>query len=625
VGVTINIDTGGTFTDGYFTRHGAAERIKVDTTPHDLTECLAKCIAAGAEKLGYDGATGLLLDAEAIRFSSTIGTNSIIQRSGPRIGLLVSAGAGEDLYADGDSPLREFMVRPELVRELADPHDQAAVRRLVRELLVAGVRILVISLRGSESDPADEQAVKRLITREYPRHYLGAVPCLIASEVTPHAGAARRTATAVVNAYLHADMVRVLYKADEDLRQAGAGNPLLIVHASGAVARVAKTRAIETYNSGPVGGVNGSAQMARRHGLRTVVAMDIGGTSTDVSVIIGGAVPTDPDPSVSGIPVLSPMVLVNAVGGGGGSIAARAGDGYTVGPKSVGAAPGPACYGLGGTEPTATDAEVVLGHVDPEWFLAGRRRLDPARAQAAIAAIAGTDPVPAAAWEIHRALVAVAATAVREALSARGADPAQASLFAFGGGGGLYGAEVAVSLGIPRVYCFETSSVFSAAGISAMDVGHVYELATVSEERLDELRERARLDARGEGFDPAALEFAVERDDDGGGRLRAWIAMPTPEQTPRQPVGEDPAAACKGQRTIHGPGGALTAAVYDRERLAPGNMIAGPALVDAVDTTILVPAGMRLSVDPYGTGIIDTGGFAAGENSRERVLGEESA
>jgi N-methylhydantoinase A/acetophenone carboxylase len=571
MGATINIDTGGTFTDGYFTKNGSGRRVKVDTTPHDLTECLAKCIAAGADALGYDDATALLLDADAIRFSSTIGTNSIIQRTGPRIGLLVSR---RDMI---DPALEEFMVRPELVRELPDPRDEDAVRGLIRELLVAGVRIIVVSLDG---DDDGERTVKQLVQRDYPRHYLGAVPCLIASEVTPRSGPERRTATAVVNAYLHADMVRVLYKADEDVRSSGAGNPLLIVHASGAVARVAKTRAIETYNSGPVGGVNGSARMARRHHLATVVTMDVGGTSTDVSVITDGAVPVDPDPSVSGIPVFSPMVLVSAVGGGGGSIARKTDGEHTVGPDSVGASPGPACYGLGGTQPTATDAEVVIGHVDPDWFLAGRRKLDAGRARKAL------DAIGADAWEVHRALVKRAADAVAGELDGRTAD----ALFAFGGGGGLYGAEVAQAVGIPRVYCFETSSVFSAAGISAMDIGHVYE------GDVEALKDRARLDARGEGFDPDRLVFAEE-----DGRLRATIAMPAHEEQPRERGDADPAGARKGERTVRG----AANLVYDRDLLQPGHAIDGPALVEAVDTTIVIPSGMRITVDEYGTGIIE--------------------
>ena len=131
---TINIDTGGTFTDGYFTREGRSERVKVDTTPHDLTECLANCVAEGARKLDYPSVQKLLLDTDVFRFSSTIGTNSIIQRSGPRIGLLVSAGAGDKLYGDDVSPLYEFLLRRDLVAEIEDPFDSGEVRSHIRKL-----------------------------------------------------------------------------------------------------------------------------------------------------------------------------------------------------------------------------------------------------------------------------------------------------------------------------------------------------------------------------------------------------------------------------------------------------------------------------------------------------------
>lgn len=630
MGATINIDTGGTFTDGYFTRGDRNERVKVDTTPHDLTECLGRCIAEGAGRLGYPNMQALLLDTDVVRFSSTIGTNSIIQRTGPRIGLLVDLGVGSTLYGSGESPLFEFFVRKDLVAEVADAYDGAEVRQHVRRLLIGGARILVVSLGGSETDAGGEEAIKKIVQQEYPRHYLGAVPCLVASEVTPHVGAERRTATAVVNAYLHPDMVRTLYKADEDVRGAGLPHPLLIVHASGGVARVAKTRAIETYNSGPVGGVYGSARVGAHYGVRHIVTMDVGGTSTDVAVIPDAQVPFEPDPQVAGIPVYSPMVWVDAVGGGGGSVARRTANGYTVGPDSVGASPGPACYGLGGTQATATDAEVVLGQLDPEWFLGGRRRLDPARARTALEGISASDSADEAAWQVHGALVAVAARKVAEMVRESDVSPEQLVLFAFGGGGGLYGAEVARACRIPRVLSFEQSSVFSAFGISGMDLSHVYELRTGPEihRRLASLRNRAQLDARGEGFDPGNLRFQLEVDTPGGldvlelngdwdttvaklatdvhsARLRATLPIPHAPIVARDVGGPDASAAVKGQRQIYRPGGALTATVYSRELLAPGHVVTGPALVEAVDTTIVVPEDAVLRVDEYGTGIIE--------------------
>ncbi|HEY3240477.1 MAG TPA: hydantoinase/oxoprolinase family protein, partial [Acidimicrobiia bacterium] len=518
MGATISIDTGGTFTDGYFTRGDQSARVKVDTTPHDVTEGLGRCVAHGAAALGYPDVQALLLNTDAFRFSSTIGTNSIIQRSGPRVGLMVSAGAGETLYGDGPSPLYDVFLRPDLVVEISDPHDRAEVKAAVRRLLVAGARVLVASLAGSEGDPGGEQAIKKTVYGEYPRHYLGAVPCLVASDVTPRPGAARRTATAVIDAYLYPDMVKALYQADEDLRAQGYPHPLLIVHASGSVARVAKTRAIETYSSGPVGGVYGSARLAHHHKLRAVVTMDIGGTSTDVSFIDDAQVPSQTRPEVAGIDVHTPRVRVDAVGGGGGSIARRAAERtFTVGPDSAGAVPGPACYGLGGTQATVTDAEVVLGHLDPGWFLGGRRRLDPERARLAIERIAapgmpggtgvspgmpggtGVSPgmsVEEAAWAVHRGLVELAAGKVAEVAAATAVPTAEVALFAFGGAGGLVAAEVAARSGMAQAYSFVTSAVFSAFGIAGMPLGHTYETAPGPDlaGRLAGLADRAALD-----------------------------------------------------------------------------------------------------------------------------------
>ncbi|MGH9035132.1 MAG: hydantoinase/oxoprolinase family protein [Acidimicrobiia bacterium] len=638
MGATVSIDTGGTFTDGYFTRGDQSARVKVDTTPHDVTEGLARCVAQGATALGYPGVQALLLDTDAFRFSSTIGTNSIIQRSGPRVGLMVSAGAAEHLYGDGPSPLYDVFLRRDLVAEISDPHAADEVKAAIRRLLVGGARVLVASLAGSEDDPGGEQAIKKTVYGEYPRHYLGAVPCLVASDVTPRPGAARRTATAVIDAYLYPDMVKALYKADEDLRAQGYPHPLLIVHASGSVARVAKTRAIETYSSGPAGGVYGSARLAHHHKLRAVVTMDIGGTSTDISFIDDARVPSQIQPEVAGIEVHTPRVRVDALGGGGGSIARRAAPGFTVGPDSVGAVPGPACYGLGGTQPTVTDAEVVLGHLDPAWYLGGRRRLDPERARTAIGRMAGDAgdtgmSVEEAAWAVHRALVELASGKVA-AIATEAAVPAsEIALFAFGGAGGLVAAEVAARSGLGQAYSFVTSAVFSAFGIAGMPLGHIYETAPGPDlaARLAILTDRAALDVAGEGFDPEAISFRVGVDHTGGhsvlpvdgdwDEVAARVAPPAGEELlavrlqalvsiasapiVSRPPGPPAEAARKGRRDIWRPGGRVTAAVYDRELLAPGATLAGPALVEGVDTTIVVPEGFTLSVDEYATAVLE--------------------
>ncbi|HXG40413.1 MAG TPA: hydantoinase/oxoprolinase family protein, partial [Candidatus Limnocylindrales bacterium] len=487
-------------------------------------------------------------------------------------------------------------------------------------------RVIVVSLRDSETDPSGELAVKRTVEKDYPRHYLGAVPCLLASEVTARPGAERRTATAVLNAYLHPEMTKVLYKADEDQRRDGYPHPLLIVQGSGGVARVAKTRAIETYNSGPVGGVHGSVRLLEQYSLENAVSMDIGGTSTDVSVVIGGRAPFADDPEIAGIPVHVPLLAIEAIGGGGGSIARKTESGYTVGPDSAGAVPGPACYGLGGTQPTVTDAEVVLGHIDPDWFLGGRRRLDAGRARASLERIASGDSTEHAAWEVRQALVGLAAATVRGLVERSGVPPSEFVLFAFGGAGGLFAADVARAAGIPRVYSLVNSSVFSAFGVAGMDLSHVYETRAGDglEDRLEALRNRAKLDAAGEGFSADELSFQLELetpdgleivplDGDLAGaakkvpattravRLRSTSRIPHAPLVAAERSESGAEAARKGERALWRPGGPVTAAVYDRELLRAGNAIEGPALVESADTTILCPEWARLTVDEYGS------------------------
>jgi len=630
---TISIDTGGTFTDGYFTHGETVARVKVDTTPHDLTECLAECVREGADKLGFPSVQALLLECETFRFSSTIGTNSIIQRTGPRIGLLVSPGETGGLYGTGESQLYEFFIRKELVIEVSDAFNAEEVQEHVNTLLVRGARILVASLEGSDQDPAGELAIKQVIQREYPRHYLGAVPCLLASEVTTRPGAERRTATAVINAYLHPDMVKILYKADEDARTGGYPHPLLIAHASGGVARVAKTRAIETYNSGPVGGVYGSQRMLEAYRIKQAVAVDIGGTSTDITVLAADGIPFDPAPAVEGVPVHTPMVRIKSVGGGGGSIVRLTPHGYTIGPDSAGASPGPACYGLGGTHATGTDAEVVLGNIDPDWFLGGRRRLDAGRARAAIEKVAGDRSAVEAAWEIHEAIVSLVAREILQSLKELKLSPGDFSLFAFGGAGGLYAAEIAAQCGVHEVLCFDPASVFSAFGIAGMDLSHVYDVPVnqPGDKALAALRRRAELDVMGEGFPTSALSFQLEVEDGdaisiveingdwgkaskglaqfaGRARLRASVPIERGAVSNLGSAGGDKSRALKANREVFHTGESHShAAVYDRELLEVGKVIDGPALIEARDTTLLIPPDQTGVMDQYGTIFIAKG------------------
>jgi N-methylhydantoinase A/oxoprolinase/acetone carboxylase beta subunit len=269
----------------------------------------------------------------------------------------------------------------------------------------------------------------------------------------------------------------------------------------------------------------------------------------------------------------------------------------------------------------------VLGHIDPDWFLGGRRKLDPARARAALDHIGSGDTTEQSAWGVHRALVELVAATVREKVRLSGVELSEVVLFAFGGAGGLFAADVARAAGIPRTYSLVNASVFSSFGIAGMDVSHVYEVRPGDglADRLEALRIRARLDATGEGLSPDGLEYQLELETPGGlkilpldggtfadraggvpdgthaVRLRSTSAIPHAPLVAARPGKADAKAAQKGERTLWRPEGTVTAIVYSRELLEAGNIVDGPALVESADTTVLVPEWARLTVDEYGS------------------------
>lgn len=651
--VTVDMDVGGTFTDGFFTLGDRSLGVKVDTTPHDLTSCFWSCLEAGAEQLGFADLGSILAETSVIRFSTTVGTNTILQGTGPRVGLMVSAGEEERLYAPAGSTssLAGRFVPRELI--LGVPFgadgvpDEATVRDGLKRLLSEGARHVVVSLADAGRDNTQERAVAAIVRRYFPRHFLGSVPLLLSSDVRPRLDDFTRTNVAVLNAYLHRDLANSLYRADDHLRLEGYARPLLVTHSSGGAARVAKTRAVDTYNSGPVAGLFGSAYFSRRYGLPRAVTVDVGGTSTDIGVVVDGAPRYRFRSSIADLPVDLPSYETNSIAAGGGSIARPAPNGaVTVGPDSAGAIPGPAAYALGGTRPTVTDAYLVLDYLDAGYFLGGRRRLDRAAAERALsdhlAAPLGID-VEEAALRVVDELVRLIANAVRLAAGA-----AEAALFAFGGGGGLLAARLGDGLGMDA-YLFNHGAVLNAFGSSQMDVVHTYErsldvalgreIAPLLLRLLADLEDRARRDMRGEGFDDASIDYLLELEVEGlvrGGtgiiqqsfaaswegtlqhavtaalpgdrlvavRVRASVAVPHAQVAKAPAMAGAVDAALRGRRAIVLRDGRVEVPVYDRHRLGGGQTINGPALVEGSDTTILVPGGHRLEVDVLGNAVI---------------------
>jgi N-methylhydantoinase A/oxoprolinase/acetone carboxylase beta subunit len=639
---TVDIDTGGTMTDGLVWDGTSLVSIKVDTTPHDLTVSFREVLAEAARSLGFGDDLRAFLDQVAlVRWTSTITSNTLAERKGAKLGLLVRQGEERSLYGDGPSPAVGTLVAEHDVIGLADDADEQAVLDGVRRLLEDGTRRICVGL-DSFPETRREQAVKRVVERQYPDHFLGAVPVLLGSEMAQVDDDATRTHCALINAYVHGQLASSLFRAEDLLRyDEGWAGALLVGHGNGGVARVGKTKAVDTIESGPVFGTHAAAWYARRYGLDRVVCLDVGGTTAKASVVEAGQPRYTREGEVFGIPIRTPVALLRSAVLGGGSIA-RPGDagGLALGPRSMGAAPGPACYGLGGDQATLTDAFLVLGYLDPEGFLGGRRRLDVGRARAALEQRVA-DPlgssVEDAARRVADAAVGIVAELVGSTLARTGIDPPDAVLFAFGGNGGLFAAPVAERLGIPTARVFALGPVLSAFGSAVSDVVHVHErsLGVGADDGRDAvasavaaLEAAGRRDLAGEGFDPDRAVIEVELDvRDGDRRLtvrgrdagqalaaldgatrvdvvrvRARHQLQSVEPPPR-PADGTPAPPVV-RTLLLTEGGSAQAPVHDWTRLASGTRIGGPALAAGGSMTCLVRPGWTLEVDELGDAVL---------------------
>lgn len=647
----IDIDVGGTLTDGLFGDGQQLTSVKVDTTPHDLTVCFLDCLQAGADQLGFDDLRALLAQTQFIRWSTTITTNVLAERRGPRLGLFVSSGHERDLYASNGNRSALDLVGEDNVIGLPQPVDQQTVLGLIKSLLERGVRRVCISLAGAFNDPGGEWQVQEAIERQYPDHYLGSVPVLLGSDICKHPDDMTRTHYALINAYVHGPLANTLFKAEDELRDKfGWKRRLLIGHQNGGVARVAKTRAVDTIESGPTMGLFASAYFAHRYQLDRVIALDVGGTTVKISFLTNGAPALNREPEVFGIPLRMPMPDMFSIALGGGSIAhAGPGGDVRLGPESMGAYPGPACYDLGGTEATFTDAALVLGYLNPDYFLGGTRFLNLESAREAIETHVAAPlniSVEAAATKIVERAFDLVADQVRRLLDRAGGSSADWTLFAYGGNGGIFATALAGRAGLQSAYVFDLGSVFSVLGSSLADIMHVYEhalLAAPDEEgtaklnrALTAMRQEALRDMRGEGLDPAQVQLALELDvrtnagevvttaiplsasngdldaaalqkagADGTielARLHATYAVGGHQPEPATVGGPDASAARVGSREVSWNGEPEETAIYSWDDLAPGTTLQGPAVIEGFNTTYLVGPGWQLRKDEYANG-----------------------
>jgi N-methylhydantoinase A/oxoprolinase/acetone carboxylase beta subunit len=623
---TVDIDTGGTMTDGLVSDGTDLVAVKVDTTPHDYTVSFRQVLVEAASTLGFGGDLGAFLDqVSVIRWSSTITSNALGEGKGAKLGLLVRRGEERRIYGEGPSPAVGALVAEHNVIGLADDADELAVLGAVRQLLEDGTRRICVCL-DSFPETDREQAVKKLVEAQYPDHFLGAVPVLLGSEMAQVHDDATRAHAALINAYVHTQLAGSLFTAADMLRyDEGWNGPLLIGHTNGGVARVGKTKAVDTIESGPVFGTHAAAWYARRYGTSRAVCLDVGGTTAKVSVVDEGEPRYTRDGDIFGIPLRLPLALLRSVVLGGGSVARPDGlGGISLGPDSMGAAPGPACYGLGGDQATLTDAFVVLGYLDPDGFLGGRRRLDVVRARDALVRRVA-EPLSASVEEVARrvadAAVGIVAELVGSTLARAGIEPADVVLFAYGGNGGMFAAPIAERLGVDTARVFGLGPVLSAFGSAVSDVVHVYErslgVATSDTETIDTaveaMTEAGRRDLAAEGFDAGNAVFDVEEDRDDGRvdvvRVRARHTLQSHDPPPRQPTGSpSPSASAATRVMIVDNGGPADVPIHDWNSLAAGARIDGPAVAAGGSVTCLVPPGWVLEIDELGDGVLRQGG-----------------
>jgi len=626
MGILVNIDNGGTFTDVCVTDGDRVVHAKTPTTPHDLNRCFVDGLRAVSDRLyGEEDMARLLRETDHLRYSTTSGTNAVVERTGAPLALLVDAGAEDDVYgisAVVEADLWQAMVphRPVGIDVGADGSiDLDTFTQAINAILATNADRIVIALRSG----AAERAIKNLLLERYPRHLLGAIPFTLSHDLVQDPDDARRTLTAVVNSYLHPGMEHFLYGAEKASRTNGLVRPLLIFRNDGDSARVAKTTAVKTWGSGPRGGLEGLLAYASLYDANVLVGMDVGGTTTDMSIIVDKQLRVRANGQIGSAQISLPIPELNSVGIAGSSVVAVIDGEIRIGPRSVGAAPGPACFARGGTDATVTDALLLTGVLDAERYLGGELKLDAARAERALATHVG-EPLGIsgieAAVAVLRAFQEQEGAAVREIIASAGRDPAEATLLAFGGAGPVLASGIAHAAGVPRVIVPHLSAVFSAFGIGFSGLAHEYSVPLNGDvgAARETLLVRARRDMFGEGVDTeeCTFETRIRTVADGVLRDTVWDTGQQPDgdhlvvrASHPLPVFElvaDEAATAQsaapsGHRTLNFGGKNSTGSdgevpLYDADKLSAAEAADGPALIAGDYLTCLIEPGWRFRV-----------------------------
>ncbi|MEH7249751.1 hydantoinase/oxoprolinase family protein [Neobacillus niacini] len=499
----VGTDTGGTFTDTIvMDDNGHLRMYKTHTTPHDRSIGIMKAIGLAAQDLGLTE-TAFIEKVSYFGHGSTAATNAFIERKGVRTGLITTEGFGDTMliqrtmgqWAGLGDQLTHYSIRKlpdpiipkQLIAEVPEridykgavivSLDELKARQIVRRLLEQGVEAIAVSLLWSFANPVHEQLIKKIVKEEAPGIFLS-----ISSETAPVLGEYERTATTAINAYLGPSIDSYVTNLEDKLKAKGFNGIFTIMNSNGGVipADEAREAAVSLLTSGPAGGVLASVHLAGKLGYPNVITSDMGGTSFDVGLIIDGKPIVSNNSEVESYHIVQPMVKVTAIGAGGGSIAYVENGHLFVGPKSAGAVPGPVCYDQGGTEPTITDADVVLGIIDPDHFLGGKMKLNKEKAEEAIrtkiAEPLGMTVVEAAAG-IRTISDNRMADLLRQATISQGHDPRDFVLFAYGGAGPAHSYSFGAESGVKAILVPYTATVHSAYGIGTSDIHRSYYLS----------------------------------------------------------------------------------------------------------------------------------------------------
>src|SRR4051794_6851708 len=651
----LGVDVGGTFTDAVLLDDGVVHTAKVPTTPRDESAGVMAVIEAVLARAG-----AAVSDVEVFAHGMTVGTNALLEERGARTALVATRGFADvleigrqdrphlyRLCAPKPTPLVPAELRFEAAERVGpegvvEPLGEDEPARLAAAIEGSGAESVAVCLLFSYLDPSHEQRIAAAL-----RDHLPGVHVSASHEVLPRFREYERCSTTVIDAYLSPLLGRYLGRLGEGAGEAGLPQPL-VMSSSGGVAPAAEAARSGAWSvlSGPAGGAVGAGLLAQLSGDGNALGFDMGGTSCDVCVVEGGEVRRTDSRKIGGRPIQLPMVDVHTVGAGGGSIGWRdSGGALQVGPRSAGADPGPACYGRGGTEPTVTDANLLLGHLAGDSELAGGVALDAGAAERAVAALGhslGLDSLQTAAG-ILRVANQEMVRALRVVTVERGVDPRGFALLPFGGAGPMHAAAIAAELGIEAILCPRAGGVLSALGLCASErrrdtartvmlsggeltaervaaeVSAMVEETAAGMEEEAEARVVYQLRYAGQAFelpvpgpvdpDPAELVEGFERihEERYGHRdpkgevvlVDVDLALVVPGPTP-QPAASEEAAPERSSRSVHFDGDWIETPVL-RGEPAAGSEVESPVVFELPEATFVIPPGWRTSVDQHGT------------------------